>query len=564
MISVRYSLLPPKYDESQGIKVNGTADFGRKVSCPIIRNGDLVTKMYLKVRLPTLDVSSYAGGLIAWTPRVGVTLIESVELNIGGSRIDKQYGDWMNIWYELTRQPGQDRGYAQLTGDTADMTVLSETINSKQLFVPLQFFHCRNDGLALPLIALQYHDVRVDFEFKGIDQCVVVNDAVTVPIRNLDIHFQDCVLLVNYIYLDSEERKRFAQASHEYLIEQLQFTGDESLSNVSQKFRLNYNHPCKELVWAVRFGRYTTGQKFLAWNPVDVDAMIDLATRRFVQSVAAVRDTSAVSAGDTPTTNQARVLTVSNTDSQVLGSPVFAATGNAALALVFSNLGAQVVGPIAGTTAVAPVVVGAANQIFMPAGNNPNDLANPWYGVNNATFNDITYEQSLPIRYVSMPTNVLFAGFTRSTYNSTARTVQFAGADVAVVDMHNHALNIDHTGNPVSSALLQLNGQDRFSVQPGSYFNYVQPWECHSSTPSDGVNVYSFGLNPEDHQPSGTCNMSRIDNAQLNLNFGNSDPAGAALFQAEYLTADSKIAIYATNYNVLRVMSGMGGLAYSN
>lgn len=550
---------------------NGAVNFGRKVSCPIIRNGDLVTKMYLKLHLPALDVSSdttfaaNGGGLIAWGPQIGVNVIESVELNIGGSRIDKHWGDWLSIWHELTRQPGQDAGYAQMIGNTSALTSLAPTIPATQLFVPLMFFHCRNDGLALPLIALQYHDVRVDFEFKNVNQCVIVNDAVTTPITGLGISFQDCTLLVNYIYLDSEERKRFAQASHEYLIEQLQYTGEEAISNPNQKYRLNFNHPCKELVWACRFGRWTSNQDFLAWNPNDTAAMVDLATRRFVQSVAAIRDTTAVSAGDSPTTGQARILTVSNVDSRVLGSPQFATTNNTTLATVFANLSSQVIGPINGSTAVAPVSVGTGNPaIFMPAANSPNDVNNPWYGVNSATFNDITYEQSLPLRYVSMPTSMIFTGFIPSTYSSVTRAITYAGSNVQVVDLNNHALNIDHTVNPLQGAILQLNGQERFSWQPGSYFNYVQPWEAHSATPSDGVNVYSFGLNPEDHQPSGTCNFSRIDNAQLNVQFYNPDPAGAATFQTEYLTADSILAIYGTNYNVLRIMSGMGGLAYSN
>jgi hypothetical protein len=113
--------------------------------------------------------------------------------------------------------------------------------------------------------------------------------------------------------------------------------------------------------------------------------------------------------------------------------------------------------------------------------------------------------------------------------------------------------------NPVVTAKLQLNGQDRFSEREGSYFDVVQPYQHHTRAPDAGINIYSFALRPEEHQPSGTCNMSRIDNATLNLVFG-----GNADFKATYLAEDSNICIYATNYNVLRIMSGMGGLAYSN
>jgi hypothetical protein len=126
----------------------------------------------------------------------------------------------------------------------------------------------------------------------------------------------------------------------------------------------------------------------------------------------------------------------------------------------------------------------------------------------------------------------------------------------------NYGVYLNKSGNPVYQVLLQLNGHDRFSQRDGNYFNYVQPYQHHSNTPTDGLNMYSFALNPEEHQPSGTCNMSRIDNATLNLTFGRN--ASDNEFKNSYLGDDSDICIYATNYNVLRIMSGMGGLAYSN
>jgi hypothetical protein len=109
--------------------------------------------------------------------------------------------------------------------------------------------------------------------------------------------------------------------------------------------------------------------------------------------------------------------------------------------------------------------------------------------------------------------------------------------------------------NPVVTAKLQLNGQDRFSEREGSYFSWVQPYQSHTRNPDEGINVYSFALRPEEHQPSGTCNFSRIDNATLQLVLSNATVEG---------TKTAKVRVYATNYNVLRIMSGMGGLAYSN
>lgn len=518
----------------------GTADFSRKVNVPILRNGDLVTKMYLKVSLPAVDVSGTTNALFAWGPRVGLSLIDNLTLNIGGQKIDKQYGDWMNIWYELTRNPGQDRGYAKLVGDSEEFTRLDATKRQLQLFVPLQLFHCRNDGLALPLIALQYHEVRIDFEFKPATSCVCYNAACP-SIASLGLSFADASLLVNYIYLDSEERKRFAQASHEYLIEQLQFTGDESVTNTTAKYRLNFNHPCKALYWAVRFGRYTTSQSFLAWNPQDVNSMRDVATKRFVYGCAGV-----YVAGN-------GIATWSQFDSRVLGSASVGA--NATLAAVFAGLGAQVIGPITGTVNIAQITVSGAQFADAPI------IATTPH-VASASFNDITYETPLSWHYVSLPVANIFTGVTRTALGSTLLSQTWMGADVVVNDLHNHALYIDRSGNPVNDALLQLNGQDRFSRQPGSYFNYVTSYEVHSATPADGINCYPFGLKPEELQPTGACNMSRIDNAQLNLTFTN--PDAPSTFVADFLDSSTVIAIYTVNYNILRIMAGMGGLAYSN
>ena len=132
----------------------------------------------------------------------------------------------------------------------------------------------------------------------------------------------------------------------------------------------------------------------------------------------------------------------------------------------------------------------------------------------------------------------------------------FLASDAGTFVLAETALDLHCWGeNPVVTAKLQLNGQDRFSEREGSYFDVVQPFQHHTRTPDTGINLYSFALRPEEHQPSGTCNFSRIDNATLQLVLSNATVSG---------TSTAKVRVYATNYNVLRIMSGMGGLAYSN
>jgi hypothetical protein len=343
----------------------GAATGESRCTATISRNGDLVHRMYLELTFASqADINN-----------AGSTAIVDVELEIGGQKIDKQSGTWMEIWAELTEpNPTGKTGLAatnNVTGGTLFQTmsgmggVTGVGSGAQKYFVPLQFWFCRNPGLALPLIALQYHEVKV-----------VLKHLVGTVENGTDAKNQ---LWCDYIYLDTDERRRFAQVSHEYLIEQVQ---EQTLNTPTGSNDLNFNHPVKELIWTLK-----------------------------------------------------------------------------------------------------------------PAG----------------------------------------AG------SGATNSLQAVG-----------------TG----TYLLKLNGHDRFAARDYRYFTRTQVWQHHTGCGgllandgtataagqmNDSIAVYSFALKPEEHQPSGTCNFSRIDNAQLIA-----ESTGAA---------DT---VFAVNYNVLRIMSGMGGLAYSN
>ena len=307
---------------------------------------------------------------------IGHKLIKEVEIEIGGQLIDKHYSEWLDIWADLTVPPEKTDGYREMVnidnGNSSGATI------TKKLYIPLQFWFCRNPGLALPLIALQYHEVKINIIFEEKANCLEVTSTVATNATGATaeiVSMANTSLWVDYMYLDTDERRRFAQTSHEYLIEQLQYNGEVNAKGSSggsnNKIRLNHNHPVKELVWV---NKNTTGN---TWNT--------------------------------------------------------------------------------------------------------------WSSVKNCN--------------------------------------------------------------------LQLNGHDRMAARDGSYFSLVQNWQHHTNIPcnsdntSKNINIYSFALKPEDHQPSGTCNMSRIDNATLNV---------------ETTETSSVLRVYSINYNVLRIMGGMGGLAYSN
>ena len=209
---------------------NGNPTLGNRVTCTISRNGDLITNMWLELKFDDSAAANVVNSL-------GHAAIEYVELEIGGQRIDKHYGEWLEIWSELTLPEEKRAGFKEMIGrrDTGKSTALE----SNKLYVPMQFFFCRNPGLALPLIALQYHEVKLNIQFRP-----------AAMLAESGLKLETARLFVDYIYLDTDERRRFAQSSHEYLIEQLQHTGPEITK--SPNFRLNFNHPVKELVWVVR------------------------------------------------------------------------------------------------------------------------------------------------------------------------------------------------------------------------------------------------------------------------------------------------------------------------
>jgi hypothetical protein len=265
---------------------SGQADFGRRVTCTISRNGDLAYRTYLQVTLPEINQSmgaSTTGPVYArWLDFIGEQLVAQVEVEIGGQRIDRQYGDWMHIWNQLTLSKEQQAGYYKMIGNTTQLTYMCDpdfagvsgpcassgapnqvcaprnALPETTLYVPLQFWFCRNPGLALPLIALQYHEVKINIDFRPIGECLWAVNALSSTSGTVSVQgaYQQSLvaasLYVDYIFLDTDERRKMAQNPHEYLIEQVQFTGDESVGSSSNKIKLNFNHPCKELVWVVQ------------------------------------------------------------------------------------------------------------------------------------------------------------------------------------------------------------------------------------------------------------------------------------------------------------------------
>ena len=508
---------------------NGTGDFGRTVQATVNRNGDLITNMYALIQL---NASSSSNANWGYVRRLGFALIQETKIEIGGSKIDEQYGDWLNIWYELSHKVGQERGFAKMIGDVPELTDLERNKSAYTMYVPLSYWFNRHTGLALPLIALQYHDVRVTIQFRKLNELINYQGNTAVAWTTQPA-MQQSMLLIDYIYLDSEERKRFAQASHEYLIEQVQFTGSETLNNQSNKYRLNFNHPSKFLVWAPIWNDFQalsqggSANQYVAYtaNSVGTGGLVgttwESARETFAKHVwLATRNglAGSVSAG----------WTVDVSDNVVDGS-----------ANVPSKSGL--------TGALATLADGITAEFVFQ------DISSTSSGVALANPDNVVLLNYDVVDASAMTTTVTDLLSGNTSLSSVVAYLRSVG--VTVSDYFNYGLNIDGTSNFVASAKLQLNGHDRFQERDGNYFNYVQPYQHFSNTPADGINVYSFALKPEEHQPSGTCNFSRIDNATLNV---------TTLSNVTSSNGGDQVNIYTVNYNVLRVMSGMAGTAYSN
>ena len=457
---------------------NGVADFGRTVQCTLSRNGDLLGKTYVYVALPSITLAT--GSTFRWVNWLGHAMLQTIDFEIGGQRIDRHYGDWLQIWYELTCPAGKKPAYAAIVGNVPALTQLyvgPTTVPSASLHIPLQFFFNRNVGTQLPLIALQYHECKITIQFRAANALYYGTGAYAyggTSAPSLSSSGGDCQLWCDYVYLDTDERRRMAQVSHEILLEQLQFTGDESFSSGSaQKVKLSFNHPVKSLIWVV--------QKDEIVDPTDTTTQTMIKGPQW-WNYSTRGDKSGFSG-----------FVANGFDSGIIS---YGASDNTSFA---ANLSSSTISALAqNVTANSNTYAGISNF--------------DWYSASNITATGTT-----PL--------------------------------------------LDLGTNPVLKAKLVLNGSDRFAERNGQYFNQVQPYQHWESSPATGINVYSFAIDPASHQPSGSANFSRIDQAVLNVSL---DPATFVSTKDNSTASTAKMRVYAINYNVLRIMSGMGGLAYSS
>ena len=501
--------------------INGTSTLTTSEttgSVTISRNGDLVSDVY---------VASSTDGVAN-----GDRIVSSVELEIGGQRIDKQTREWMQVWEELTTPASKTKGLKAMK--SCDKLV--DDSGGRLLMLPLQFWFCRNPGLALPLIALQYHEVKLKFVF-GKSTEVGLSSGVSAAVE----------VWADYIYLDTDERRRFAQVSHEYLIEQVQY---QSYTNTSGDHKLNFNHPVKELIWTSHPSNVYDSAKLILNGHDRFSAQEEeyFQLRQPIKYHTSVPNTNIShatpvgihSSGTGPNIGSITAEAFAFNGS-TYGDAVELLTGE----VIVSN-GGDGTYNLSGASPAAinnGSTVGASDIIYsfrtadllnnghtdgdsnIPEHPKINDVFEIKVGGLSSAASAATAETDTVTRFAKV------TGVAHGTLGSFAPTT------------HTHVqFNVSLLEGTVSPAITSSAQFKIFSMK------LISSSVANTSKLSKRINVYSFALKPEEHQPSGTCNFSRIDTAKLNFTSAPGETGN----------------IYAVNYNVLRIMSGMGGLAYSN
>ena len=477
--------------------INGSQAHDGSGTVTISRNGDLVHKVYV-----TTNAANITNGS---------ALVKSVDLEIGGQLIDRQTAEWMQVVNELNTPESKAIGLKAMQGDVGTSQVVGGT-GVGLVQVPLQFYFCRNPGLALPLIALQYHEVKLKCSWG----------AATCTTRSV---------FCDYIYLDTDERRRFAQVSHEYLIEQVQV---QTASGSSKNTKLNFNHPVKELIW-ISAATNAYGTAKLTLNGHD---RFSAQEEEYFQLRQPVDYHTAVPRQNLPSAAQTSLL-----DRQItLATP----TNNAA-AYVVQNLatdatnGVRENGSDAFLSAAGVLTISGAGVLTAAEFAVGQQIAITVLSVQQAG------GLSLDILGGNSQTAATTPGI-GDIYFATVTVAAAAGAAAGSLAM---TISLPTTANTTGKTFTTLtdsvggNGGTTFTLLRVTNGNSAQ---ARTSQMTKKINCYSFALKPEEHQPSGTCNFSRIDTAHLDYGSTNVTPE----------------VIYAVNYNVLRIMSGMGGLAYSN
>ena len=466
--------------ESVPQNFNSRPNFGERVTCTLSNVGDLVGQIYLFIKLPNVPEFVNEDGEIdnrkvfSWGEKIGYGLIKRIELEIGGYLIDRHYGDWLNIWSELTiNEKNKKKGLNKMIGNIKRLTSFSNGKLEYNLYIPLQFWFCRNYGLALPLIALRYSEVKIHVEFNRLEECAIIGPTHYINISNSIVHFK------KYEYISQTVNNVTCNGI---------FIDHDDETNRLYYIKINTNNEFKPLP--------------------DSSILQD-------------------------------EYSIIGNNSNALALPSLSSIGNREV-------------PVNTELPVSLSLVDSFLYVDYIYLDNEERLkfsqSNHEYLIDVVQFES---EKSI----VNNNINVKI-GFSHPTEEIIWQTRFNFISGGNINDKFNYTTNFNKKKgeNITNDGVILLNGQSRFNQSKGQYFNLIQPYQHHNNSPSPGINVYSFSINPKGFQPSGSINLSRIDDIRLkltlnkNLNYSN----------------PGTLRIYGFSYNVLRIIDGLGGLAFND
>jgi hypothetical protein len=389
----------------------------------------------------------------SWLPKIGLRLIDSIDISIGGQVIDRLNSDMLNIWYELTVSPNQINTFNNIIGNIPKLnTYNTNKKESYSLYIPLPFWFSKYTGVSLPALALRYHDIQVNLKLKELSECCMVETIENKLSDNININehisILNASLYIDYVYIEQEERKKFGRNSLEYLIDQHQYLPVNNINSININQLLYFVNPIKELLW-------TCQSK--VWDRYE-----------FVK--------------------------------------IYKFTA-------ITNL----------TNGKIKLIIG--NKHLIRKGDNVR--------IHNSKYYNNTYK-------------VINTDETSVTINS-----DYIINDYGYVEI----INTMFSENTIDTLTITFNSTERISARDGMYYNLIQPWKHHSNIPSPGIYLFSFAINPEDYQPSGSCNMGLLDANQAFININ-------PIF-FEYMDKNVSINFYARSINILKITEGMASLAFS-
>jgi hypothetical protein len=535
--------------ESRKINFNGTPNFGAPNTCIISKGPDLLHKLYLQIDLPSITTTIATDTHIAfrWLNWVGHRLIKYVKIMIDGQEIDRHHGEWLHLWNELSQKVGHREAYAEMVGNVPKLTqivtakgdattaVTAQTlVDGYTLHIPLQFWFCRNPGLSIPLVALKNSEVSIDLEFEEFNNLIwgsqetpfildngYIRNATGSDILSTNPSLGTVNLCADYIYLDRDEQRRFVNSEHDYLIEVIQERGTQYFDKNSsaRTFNLTFTHPVKELVWIIQ--------------------PKDFTSKDFCQPRGGMQPFNF--------TDEYDYAGFSGTPQPSSGTGM---TGGRNNYNTFYNL----------------------PGVKLPF---EKDVYEPNFSISDITSdNNFTTDKSKKQKSSANVSTLKTIGYDYiSKYHSGGSIVnKYHEKSIEHYLGNTGAIKIDNTdsldtgiwsnaglnmrllhrgNNPVVTASMFLNSVRRFDTRNGFYFNTIQPYQHHTNTPAVGINVYSFALEPENTQPSGTCNFTNIDNGYIEVNLTETAQK-----------RDLAMRVYALSYNILQIRNNQANISY--